>query len=193
MATALARAAIGVGAGPARRLWGDLRAGRAAVLDVGKPPIADAALGAVGFLLARISGDGADAPLVHPRPRADAGGGADARVAPNRLRPGPRGDLRGATDALRLHGAAHVLPEPGAACGDASCWPVPDRPRLARRNAEARHAALGAPGGRGARGRCRDPPPAAAGAGHGSVRSGCSISGSSACSFPRDARRGSTR
>jgi MFS family permease len=52
----------------------------------------------------------------------------------------------GAADAFRIHGAAHVLPEPVAASGDASSRAVLDRAGLAGCGAAARHAGALAPG-----------------------------------------------
>ena len=71
---------------------------------------------------------------------------------------------------FRLHGAAHVLPEPDAASGDASSRPVPDRAGLAGAGARSRHAGAVAPPARPSGRAARGAAAAAAGGRRGAVR-----------------------
>src|SRR5690606_13921427 len=97
-------------------------------------------LGAIRFRLDLLCPHHAWRVVVSARPFACLARRQAGRLAHGHLFHRCRGDLRRAADAVRVHGAAYVLPEPHPALGYAPSWAVPDRALLARYHAGTWHA-----------------------------------------------------
>src|SRR6185437_574990 len=146
-------------------------------------------LAALGILLARVYRNGICALVVPARACAHAAAGAAGAGAACRLLAGPRIDLRRAPDALRLHGATHVLPEPRPTCSDAPSGPDLDRARLCRADREARYARYAAPARREPTRRRCPRHPAAAGHRRAALRRAVLFLARPRGAFSRHARR----